>query len=414
MTSPRLVLITRETQEQCQHGVPIEDQTDIIAISCGHTHTVALSREREVWVWGSGQGLGISQKFTASPVVLERLVGRNVLGISCGFFHTLAVVERSILDDSYSSVKTRRSRASETHTHKNLPKTCAKCNVEIYTFLETSDTCIINDEHLCKCDNEENSSTVQEKVGEKSRTRDSCDNDDVFENPEGTIGEKSLTEIPQIKEEQSEDRHEEDIWVKQESLHTTEHVSGGSPEQEGMEKCPGSNRLTAQRSVSFVNQEEARKYLAEQYEDKLAEEECPQHEELASPTSTLGGLLSSVQIYPSDMISHISSVPQQMTSMTSRAFSSLTDRLGFTSESKPRDTASESSGMGSQLFLAFDTSEEDLVIPGVEDVNTQATKETSFINESCTSDTTDRLSLRTLEAKQENISKKATVGMSNA
>lgn len=415
VTVPQLVPVHRETSDHCQHGFPMEDQIDIVEVSCGKSHTVALSGAREVWVWGSGEGLGIKQKSTASPVLLERLVGRNVLGISCGFSHTLAVIERSILDDSYSPVKTRRSRASETNTHKILPKTCAKCNTEIYTYQETNDTCIINDEHLCKCDNE--SELSDSEVGQRAR----CDSD-VFESVEDSDQRKTKEKSRglQINDEHHEDKHEEeDIWVKQETFLTSESAGDNSSEHQGMQKCPGSNRLSATKSVSFVNEEEARKYLAEQYEDKTEEEECPQQQDTPS-TSTLGSLLSSVQMYPSDVISHISAVPQQMSSMTSKALSSITDKLGFSADNRPRDTTSESSGMGSQLFLAFDTSEEDLrsqgvEIPdhqGVEVSEPQALMETSFISDSRTEGNTNRLSLRTIEAKQENLSKKATIGKS--
>lgn len=339
-------------------------------------------------------------------------MGRNVLGISCGFSHTLAVIERSILDDSYSPVKTRRSRASETNTHKILPKTCAKCNTEIYTYQETNDTCIINDEHLCKCDNE--SELSDPEVGQRAR----CDSD-VFESVEDSDQRKTKEKSRglQINDEHHEDKHEEeDIWVKQETFLTSESAGDNSSEHQGMQKCPGSNRLSATKSVSFVNEEEARKYLAEQYEDKTEEEECPQQQDTPS-TSTLGSLLSSVQMYPSDVISHISAVPQQMSSMTSKALSSITDKLGFSADNRPRDTTSESSGMGSQLFLAFDTSEEDLrsqgvEVPdpqGVEVSEPQALMETSFISDSRTEGNTNRLSLRTIEAKQENLSKKATI-----
>ncbi|XP_056010934.1 alsin-like isoform X4 [Ostrea edulis] len=416
VTTPQLVTISKRASEQCQHGISLDNEdVSIVMVSCGNTHTVALSGAGEVWVWGSGEGLGVkSSKVT--PVVLDRLVGRNVLSISCGFFHTLAVVEKSILDDSYSSVKTRRSRASETNTHKNLPKTCAKCNAEIYTYAETSDTCIISDEHLCEFDNQ--SETVSGKQPDsrnrqKSRTRGSCDSD-VFESPEETAqrisDDKGLPQTPVILEEYSEGMHQEedDVWVKQNSTNTGALPSEGSPESQGVYKCPGSNRLALGKSVNFVNEEEARKYLAEQYEENMEEEkeEKPPVQQETASNSSFGNILSSVQMYPSDVISHISSVPQQMSSMTSKAFSSITDKLGFSSDNKPRDTASESSGTGSQLFLAgFDTSEEDLRSPGVEDPLSRATKETSFISDSSTEDTAERLSLRTIQAKQENLCK---------
>ncbi|XP_061189160.1 alsin-like isoform X2 [Saccostrea echinata] len=413
VTTPQLVNISKVNSEHCVHGVSLEDEdVTIVKVSCGSTHTVALSDAGEVWVWGSGEGLGTKKTSTASPVILERLVGRNVLGISCGFTHTLAVVERSLLDDSYSSVKTRRSRASETTTHKNLPKTCAKCNSEIYTYLETSDTCIISEEHLCQCDDssETPASSGEKSEGElvqKSRKSESCD--DVFESPEETSRKKSsdhsLSQTLKIVEDHSEETHEEDVWVKQDSSNTGVYPLENTAESHGMHKCPGSNKLAAGSSVRFVNEEEARKYLAEQYEDKKEEEEVPPQQETATST-TLGSLFSSVQMYPSDVMGHISSVPQQMSSMTSKAFTSITDRLGFTTDNKPKDNASESSGTGSNLFLAgFDTSEEDLRSPGVEDQGNRSSQETSFISDSSTDDSAERLSLRTIQAKQENLCK---------
>lgn len=61
-------------------------------------------------------------------------MGRNVLGISCGFFYTLVVIERSILEDSYFSVKIRRFRVLEINIYKIFLKICVKCNFEIYIY----------------------------------------------------------------------------------------------------------------------------------------------------------------------------------------------------------------------------------------------------------------------------------------
>jgi alpha-tubulin suppressor-like RCC1 family protein len=69
-------------------------------VACGKNHTVALSTENELWVWGSGIALGIEPPTkTLKPKKVKTLIGRNVLDIICGEMYTVAVVERSVLDD---------------------------------------------------------------------------------------------------------------------------------------------------------------------------------------------------------------------------------------------------------------------------------------------------------------------------
>lgn len=104
--------------------------------------------------------------------------------------------------------------------------------------------------------------------------------------------------------------------------------------------------------------------------------------------------------------------------MISKVFSSIIDKLGFFVDNRLRDIILESSGMGSQFFLVFDIFEEDfrfqgvevLDFQGVEDLDFQVLMEISFISDLGIEGNINRLLLRIIEVKQENLSKKVIIG----
>ena len=68
----------------------------IVKISGGRVHSCALSAEGEVWSWGSGRNGRLGQgssRDSPQPGVVEGLEGWRVVGMACGFDHTLLLVE---------------------------------------------------------------------------------------------------------------------------------------------------------------------------------------------------------------------------------------------------------------------------------------------------------------------------------
>ena len=166
VVTPTLVKITIQ-EGFCEHGVPRpETPVAIDSISCGATHTLALSVEDEIWAWGCGEQLGFEELMHAPvPRRLESLAGRRVLMVACGDSHSLALLQKAERAPKLGSSPARHRNVSKENivVQKHFPSMCTKCNKEIYTYTETSDTCIIDTHHECQLDESVNgfeSSTV--------------------------------------------------------------------------------------------------------------------------------------------------------------------------------------------------------------------------------------------------------------
>lgn len=107
----------------------------VLNVACGAQHTLALSRKHEVWAWGSGCQLGlVTSVFPVwTPQKVEHLVGRYVIQIACGGFHSLALVQ--FLPSPEASQQTRDK--------------CGQCKQSLFTMTEKDDHVIISDEHYC-------------------------------------------------------------------------------------------------------------------------------------------------------------------------------------------------------------------------------------------------------------------------
>ncbi|KAA0715939.1 Alsin Amyotrophic lateral sclerosis 2 protein -like protein [Triplophysa tibetana] len=104
-------------------------------VSCGAQHTLALSGKHEVWAWGSGCQLGlVTNVFPVwKPQKVEHLVGRYVVQIACGGFHSLALVEFLSTPEACQHIQDR----------------CGQCKQSLYTMTDKDDHAIISDGHYC-------------------------------------------------------------------------------------------------------------------------------------------------------------------------------------------------------------------------------------------------------------------------
>lgn len=102
VNEPSRVLFERYNSETRETHVPIQQDKEskkkealIIQIACGDSHSLALSTEGEVWSWGTGcqLGHGIETDKVTHPKQIELLVGKHVTSVSCGAYHSLAVIQ---------------------------------------------------------------------------------------------------------------------------------------------------------------------------------------------------------------------------------------------------------------------------------------------------------------------------------
>nr|XP_006820147.1 PREDICTED: alsin-like [Saccoglossus kowalevskii] len=126
--------ITRPQQVHITN--PDGDDPLIMQITCGDRHVNVLSNTGEIWSWGTGHqlGLGTGNNPVIVPQRVEALKGRKVLSISSGNVHSLAIVQKN--------------RAGRSPTRPDDVSYCSKCNQELFSVSDQSDTVIICD-HNC-------------------------------------------------------------------------------------------------------------------------------------------------------------------------------------------------------------------------------------------------------------------------
>ncbi|GAB1600522.1 alsin-like isoform X1 [Argonauta hians] len=199
----------RLTEDKCKHGIPMpEEKISIRQVACGETHTLAVSCRGELWVWGTGIGLGLGKQSSAPiPERAEDLLEYNVLDVSCGAAHSIVLVEKQ------SIIGIPKKMSFDMKYHKYYPPTCAKCNQEIYSYIETNDLCIISDEHTC-CRKPRSDSLKNERLSSSvpCLTKDT-DSNSISESSQPTLETTtaepdkvdSSSEIPNDKDQCCED-----------------------------------------------------------------------------------------------------------------------------------------------------------------------------------------------------------------
>uniref|UniRef100_A0A673WLX3 Alsin Rho guanine nucleotide exchange factor ALS2 n=1 Tax=Salmo trutta TaxID=8032 RepID=A0A673WLX3_SALTR len=131
----------------------------VLELACGEQHSLALSAQHEVWAWGSGCQLGLVTTIFPvwKPQKVEHLVGRHVLQVACGAFHSLALVR---------CLPPQESR-------RPLPDKCGQCHQLLYTMTDKEDHVIISDSHYCPLGVEFSPSEAVAQNGEVLTTTDS-------------------------------------------------------------------------------------------------------------------------------------------------------------------------------------------------------------------------------------------------
>ncbi|CAC5371355.1 ALS2 [Mytilus coruscus] len=377
---PQLVEIVKTCNEVCEHGnTGPHEKIAIQKIACGKNHTVALSVDNELWVWGSGIALGVNTVTkSVTPIQIEALNGRNVLDIVCGEMYTMALVERSVLD---IAPRKRPSNIEKT-THKLFPSTCSKCNEEIYSYMETSDTCIITEDHVCKetvktsvsdqsqsiihleelLDTSQSQQTVISKVSEKIKeevktettegTSIATNNGDISNADEKLLkgdnsvsGATSKGNNPVTQSNIQRSISDENVWQKQ------------KPEIKRSLSSKSDHRVS--RSKSFLDGKNARQFLAKQLDDDDLALKSDSNGKVPYKSAAKGAVTDIWSTVQTGMQSAYA-IPQQMTGMLSGFKTSLMDRMSAsaTDEKEKEDT---NSSVDSNIHLVgFDTSDEDV------------------------------------------------------
>ncbi|XP_067264917.1 alsin isoform X4 [Chanodichthys erythropterus] len=142
----------------------------VLNVACGAQHTLALSRKHEVWAWGSGCQLGLVTNIFPvwTPQKVEHLVGRYVVQIACGGFHSLALVQ--FLPSQAAS--------------QQAQDRCGQCKQSLYTMTEKDDHVIISDEHYCPlgvelADSKQGRRSGQSSPAQTPQTKNSSPNSQV-------------------------------------------------------------------------------------------------------------------------------------------------------------------------------------------------------------------------------------------
>ena len=66
----------------------------VINISAGDSHSAAITQTKKLYMWGNGSygRLGTGFEVSATkPVLVEDLANKEIIRVSCGAFHTLAL-----------------------------------------------------------------------------------------------------------------------------------------------------------------------------------------------------------------------------------------------------------------------------------------------------------------------------------
>lgn len=73
----------------------------ITQVACGELHSLGLTSEGHVWAWGSGSpiGLGNAMERALTPKKVEDFVGKKVLSVACGSYHSMAIVDADGIHD---------------------------------------------------------------------------------------------------------------------------------------------------------------------------------------------------------------------------------------------------------------------------------------------------------------------------
>jgi amyotrophic lateral sclerosis 2 protein len=84
------------------HG---KDTSSVVTqLAFGELHSLGLTDQGQVWAWGTGCTLGLGNDLARAftPQIIDDLIGKKVISIACGIYHSLAIID---IENS-TSVKT--------------------------------------------------------------------------------------------------------------------------------------------------------------------------------------------------------------------------------------------------------------------------------------------------------------------
>lgn len=212
----------------------------VLNVACGAQHTLALSRKHEVWAWGSGCQLGlVTNVFPVwTPQKVEHLVGRYVVQIACGGFHSLALVQCLPPQEASQQAQDR----------------CGQCKQSLYTMTEKDDHVIISDEHYCPLGVE----LADSKQGRKS-------------------GQSSPAQTPQTKNSSTNSPVSpltlKNTWAVQGSSFRSQQSTTSQETQQDLDVSEaGHVRLRRTKSTPYPDEQALKDYLKRISDQTLAEQ----------------------------------------------------------------------------------------------------------------------------------------------
>lgn len=447
-------------------------------IACGSQHTIALSAEGDIWVWGKGPQLGLGEEALVwRPTILKTFCDKCIISICAGDHHNIVLVQDRTVDlkeqKSKSPMRENRTDSAKKSPFSKSPKSpSAKKSLSYRTSSETSVSCKQTEQKPKKPEQPavaskekditiDKASEKQEDIATSTLPSKLADNQQVVK--KDADNDKSATDLPTTAKQDSDaisgtrgenktesksnselDAETEGVKMREKGTHggdSNTSIMATSSHSDTSLTSSVSSRVS--RSRSFLDETGAREFLARQFQDDdgvtsvdRSDRQISKHDPVASATGP-----SSPGIY---MLQTVSTLTNQVTSMTSKALSNIVSvpgKLGLTASGLADDEnksstenldISEISDLesGSTENINLDSSVLDFSNLTISDTSINASQlslpesETSFSstggsvegspqtpkrNQSSKSSSVSKEShsIRTIEAKQENLRKRS-------
>ena len=439
----------------CSHRVtsPENSWEAVRQIVCGSQHSVALTMHGTIWVWGAGPQLGLGDDRTSSwqPQVLGMFSDKTVISVSAGEFHNAIIVEE----------KTEHStkRDSKTGNIKRRDNFCDTCASEKNPEANVSNSAGIKiEKKICKDENT-GDETMQVSIKEKETKEIKTESDAVFE--EKTSEVPASEQQPEVDTSANTTGSFEKVEMKQDiepvevarsdALHHDGEPQDTPPVEQSTSVSKPDVMITSvhsdtstgskmSRSFTILDENSAREYLARQMQEE-DEFETVKAQAKHSKAATAAAAAKSKEDSgapksPGGFMMQTMTSLSQWTSMTSKALSSMVSGVSDNSEQDKSDAAdADEKELEKSDRLDFDNSVLDLTLTDASDTSVNASQLSLADSEASVGSRGSRegsgtpgtpkrglgaegspraerrsvskepQSIRTLEAKQENIRK---------
>lgn len=184
---------------------------DVVQVSCGDAHTLALTSKGEVWSWGTGCQTGHGTgECIQTPQLVEGLVGRKVISVECGAYHSMALVK----DPSTVPriVPQKASKVMRGSSEKKLGKKLRRFSrSKESTKGKKAQSLLQGNEVSASSEIRRNSTTPTPPKTYLSYEPEPLSHSDVNESKEQSLGKAKDMEVSKINEKQKTELNNEQV-----------------------------------------------------------------------------------------------------------------------------------------------------------------------------------------------------------